>query len=102
MPGTVDTGETVPVFMQEAVLGDICLVGIAAEIYSLIGKAMKEASPYRKTMVLTHIGPSAGYILDKSSVDHRAFQFYSRIKPGSGDEVIIANEQKLFDALMAE
>ena len=35
MPETTDTGETVPVYMQQAGLGDIAIVGIAAEIYSL-------------------------------------------------------------------
>ena len=101
MPETVDTGETVPVYMQQAVLGDIAIVGIAAEIYSLIGKAMKEASPFRHTMIVTHVGPSAGYILDKTSTDHRCFQYYSRVKPGSGDEAIVENELLLFDEMRA-
>ncbi len=99
MPETTDTGETVPVYMQQAVLGDIAIVGIAAEIYSLIGKAMKEASPFRHTMVVTHVGPSAGYILDKTSISHRCFQYYSRVKPGSGDESIVENELELFDQM---
>ena len=100
MPATEDAHREIPLYMQQAVLGDVAIVGVAAEIYSKIGKDLHDASPFRKTMVLTHVGPSAGYILDKGSVDHRCFQFYSKVTPGSCDEKIVENELRLFDKMM--
>ena len=49
-------------------------VWIAAEIYAMIGKYCKEASPYRKTMIVTRVDRRVGYIIDKTSVNHRCFE----------------------------
>ncbi len=92
----------VSLYIQQAVFGDIAFIGAAAELYGLLGKACKEVSPYRKTIVLTHIGKSVGYIVDHASVDHRCFQAFGAVKPGAGDEIIVNGVRELFDQLMAE
>lgn len=80
-----------PVIMKQQiiVLGDIAPVGIPAEIYAQIGRDIKEASLFRNTIVITHTDNGCGYILDKSSADHDVFQSFSRVIPGSADELII-------------
>ena len=74
---------------QIIVLGDIALVGIPAEIYAQIGRDIKEASLFRNTIVITDTDNGCGYVLDKSSADHDVFQSFSRVIPGSADELII-------------
>ncbi len=103
LPDPIDDPEhPVPLYVQEAVLGDVAFVGIAAEIYALIGKACKEASPYRKTMVVTHVERSAGYIIDKTSVEHKCFEQFGPVKAGVCDELIADGVRELFDELMEQ
>lgn len=92
----------IPLYLQEAVFGDVAFVGVAAEIYALIGKACKEASPYRKTMVITHVDRSIGYVIDKTSVDHYCFEQFGPVQAGVCDELIAEGVRELFDQLMEE
>lgn len=80
-----------PVIMKQSmiVLGDICLVGIPAEIYCQIGRDIKEASLFKNTVVVQFTDDGCGYILDKSSAGTDVFQSFSRVKPGAADELIV-------------
>lgn len=101
LPLPIDDPEhPVPLFVQEAILGDVAIVGIAAEIYALIGKACKEISPYKKTIIVTHVERSVGYIIDKTSVEHYCFEQFGRIKAGVCDEIIADGVRELFDEMM--
>lgn len=90
----------VPLYLQEVILGDVAFVGLAAEIYALIGKACKEVSPYRKTMIVTHVDRSIGYIIDKTSVEHKCFEQFGPVQAGVCDELITEGVRALFDELM--
>ena len=96
-----DPDSTVPLYVQEMVLGDVAVVGVAAEIYALIGKYCREASPYKKTMVITHVDRSNGYIIDATSVDHQCFEQFGKIRAGACDEVIAEGVRELFDEMNA-
>lgn len=94
-------GGTVPLLMQLAVLGDTAWVGIAAEPYCKIGFKMKEASPFRNTVIVTHSdGQKAGYILDDASADHKVFQSYSKVRPGDNDTPIVNGMLSMFDTIL--
>ncbi len=95
-----DPEHPVMLYVQEAVLGDVAFVGIAAEIYALIGKACREASPYRKTMVVTHVERSIGYIIDRTSTEHKCFEQFGPVKAGVCDELIAEGVRELFDEMM--
>lgn len=101
LPDPILTPEKdVPLYLQEAVFGDVAFVGLAAEIYALIGKACREVSPYRKTMIVTHVDRSIGYIIDKTSVDHYCFEQFGPVQAGVCDEIIAEGVRELFDDLM--
>lgn len=84
-----DPDNPVQMHMQLAVLGDIALVGVPAEIYCEIGRDMKEASLLEHTIIMEFTDEYCGYILDKGSADKDVFQSFSSVKPGSSDELII-------------
>ncbi len=84
-----DPDNPVQMHMQLAVLGDIALVGVPAEIYCEIGRDMKEASLPEHTIIMEFTDEYCGYILDKESADKDVFQSFSSVKPGSSDELII-------------
>lgn len=94
-----DPDSSVPLYVQEMVLGDVAIVGVAAEIYGLIGKYCREASPYAKTMIVTHVERSVGYIIDATSVDHYCFEQFGRIQAGACDEIIPEGVRQLFDEM---
>lgn len=84
-------------------LADISLIFANAEIYAPIGREMKENSPYRKTVVVTHNmekGGRVGYILDKTHKDVHLPMSVAGIEPGAGDELIAAGEKQLFKNAM--
>lgn len=94
-----DPDSTVPLYIQEMVLGDVAVVGVAAEIYALIGKYCREVSPYKKTMVITHVDQSIGYIVDETSVNHQCFQQFGKIRAGACDKLIVEGVRVLFDEM---
>ena len=101
LPNPILTPEkTVPLYVQEAILGDVAFVGLAAEIYALIGKACKDISPYKKTMIVTHVDRSIGYIIDKTSVEHNCFEQFGAVQAGVCDEIIAEGVRQLFDEMM--
>ena len=103
LPEMVD-GDPVPMDMKMLVLGDVAFLCVSGEPYSELGRDMIAASSFRNTMVLTHtFATSTGYILDKSSKDHKVFQaFATKVKPGCADDLIIDNVKALCRKIFAE
>ena len=84
-------------------IGNEALLFANGEIYSRIGQAMKEASPYKHTVIVTHhYGPKCNYIFDKSSVDVLLPMAYGAVIPGSADDIIVDGELDLFDLALEE
>ncbi len=103
LPPPVSPPEMVPdkprkLDMHLLLLGDIAFLFANAELLSRLGRDMKEASPYKKTVIITHhLGERAGYIFDKESKDVQLPMTYSGVIPGSADDIIVDGEKKLFD-----
>ncbi len=43
-------------------IGDVAFVGLGGEVFSEIGRAIKAASPFAHTIVITHCNGAAGYL----------------------------------------
>lgn len=85
-------------------LGDIAMIFINAEVYSLLGKRIKELSPYKKTIIITICGTAdhrVEYIQDKDSAHHTVLQHYSRVIPGSSDELVLECEAEMLEKALA-
>lgn len=108
VPEMVDDPEhPVKLQMQLHLLGDIALVCANAELYCEIGRDMKEASPYKKTIVVTHTDDKrkgVSYIMDKTAAERKekVFQSFGKVKPGAAEGPIIRNELEMFDLAMKE
>ena len=48
--------------MTAARVGDIAFVGLSGEVLTEIGMAIKAASPYKHTFVITHCNGAHGYL----------------------------------------
>jgi neutral ceramidase len=68
--------------------GEVALASVDAELYSAIGKRLKEQSPMANTVMVTLANGMAnsGYILDDESFGAYTFQVLSsRLKPGCSE-----------------
>lgn len=54
---------TVPLTISVARVGDVAIVGLGAEVFNEIGRAIKDRSPFPHTMVVTHCNGGAGYLV---------------------------------------
>lgn len=98
---TLDEGNPVEMHIHLVVLGDTALILTNGELYAELGRAIKDVSPYKNTVVLTYsIAASTSYIVDKSSVHHKVFQAFGPVAPGKSDDVIIDTVNELFKDAM--
>ena len=59
---TSENPKTVPLNVAVARVGDIGFVGLGAEVLSEIGMAIRTASPFEHTIIITHCNGTADYI----------------------------------------
>ena len=87
-----------PMKAQLILLGDLAVYGVACELYNDIAMLCKEASPFKHTMIATHIGnPAVGYILDDNSVGHKVFQSFGLVPAGCNNGIVVNGMLKMFD-----
>jgi hypothetical protein len=91
-PGTYVDGDPVNIRLGVLRVGDVALASVDAEIYSLIGRELKERSPVANTLVVTLANGMAnsGYIPNDAAFGAYTFQVLSsRLKPGCAETSIV-------------
>jgi hypothetical protein len=70
-------------------LGDIAFVGLGGEVFNEFGMAIKSASPFRNTFVITHCNGAAGYVPTRASYDEGGYEVQSSpFAPGAGEQIV--------------
>jgi hypothetical protein len=70
-------------------IGPVAFVGLGGEVFNEIGKAIKTASPFRHTIVITHCNGAAGYLPIRQAYLEGGYEVRSsRFAPDAADEVI--------------
>jgi neutral ceramidase len=90
-PGSYEDGDPVHIRLGVLRIGDVALASVDAELYSAIGKHLKEQSPMANTVMVTLANGMAnsGYIPDDASFGAYTFQVLSsRLKPGCAETAI--------------
>ena len=64
-------GETRKTWVQAIVLGDVAIVGVPGEFFTLLGQEIKRRSPYRYTFVFELANDYVGYIPDAPGLRSR-------------------------------
>jgi hypothetical protein len=89
-------------WVQAIVLGDVALVGVPGEFFTLLGQEIKRRSPYRYTYVFELANDYVGYIPDSVAFDRGGYQvwmgLHSYLERGSG-ETIVEQAVRLLDRL---
>jgi hypothetical protein len=83
------TGQTTPLGLTAACIGDVAFFGMGGEIFTEIGQAIKAASPFPRTFILTHCNGAAGYLPIRSAYPEGGYEVQSSpFAPGADEQVI--------------
>jgi len=79
---------TVPMVITVARLGGVAFVGFGGEVFNELGTAVKSASPFRPTFILTHCNGAAGYVPTRPSYSEGGYEVQSSsFAPGAGEQL---------------
>jgi hypothetical protein len=70
-------------------VGDIAFVGLGGEVFNGLGQAIKAASPFPLTVVITHCNGAAGYVPTRPSYAEGGYEVQSSaFAPGAGEQLV--------------
>jgi hypothetical protein len=70
-------------------VGDVAFVGLGGEVFHEIGSAIKAASPFRHTFVITHCNGAAGYLPTKEAYPEGGYEVEtSPFGPAAAEAVV--------------
>lgn len=85
-------GQDRKTWVQAIVLGDVALVGVPGEFFTVLGQEIKLQSPYRYTYVFELANDYVGYIPDTKGYELGGYQtwtgLHSYLAKGSGEQVV--------------
>src|SRR3954462_11443654 len=92
-------GEVRKTWVQAVVVGDVALVGVPGEFFTVLGREIKLRSPYRDTFVFELANDYVGYIPDAPGFDRGGYQvwtgLHSFLERGSGEAIVDAAVETL-------
>ena len=100
-PGRYEDGDPVKLRLGVLRIGDVALASVDGEVYSAIGKQLKEQSPMANTVMVTLANGRAnsGYIPDDASFGAYTFQVLSsHLKPGCAQSAIVGGLMSQIEA----
>jgi len=69
-------------------VGDVAFVGLGGEVFNEIGKAIKTASPFPHTIIITHCNGAGGYVPTRQSYDEGGYEVKtSPYLPAAADQL---------------
>jgi neutral ceramidase len=98
-------GESRKTWVQAVLIGDIALVGVPGEFFTVLGQEIKRRSPFRYTYVFELANDYIGYIPDQVGFDRGGYQtwtgLHSFLERGTG-ELIVDEAVGLLERLRQE
>jgi hypothetical protein len=92
-------GEPLETWVQAIVLGDIAIVGVPGELFTVLGEEIKRRSPYRYTYVFELANDYVGYLPDARAFERGGYQtwtgLHSFTEKGSGEAIVQATVELL-------
>jgi len=80
-------------------VGHVVYVGISGELMTEIGINIKNSSPYKNTVILTHCNGSTGYLVTDQALKEGGYEaMVSKCMPGTAD-IIISNALEMINSL---
>ena len=87
-------GEERTTWVQAVLIGDVAIVGVPAEFFTVLGQDIKRRCPFRYTYVAELANDWIGYLPDRKAFDLGGYQtwtgLHSFAEPGTGERVVDA------------
>jgi hypothetical protein len=80
-------------------VGDVAFVGLGCEAFHAVGKAIKAASPFPTTLVITHCNGAAGYLPTRDAYPQGGYEIQSSPFAPGADERVVEEVTKLLRTL---
>jgi hypothetical protein len=92
-------GETRTTSIQTLVVGDVAIVGVPAELFTVLGQEIKRLSPFRHTIIAELSNDWVGYVPDSRGHELGGYQtwtgHHSYAEPGTGERMVAAAVSQL-------
>jgi hypothetical protein len=89
---TPQQGQERKTWVQAVLIGDVALVGVPGEFFTVLGQEIKRRSPFRYTYVLELANDYIGYIPDRHGFERGGYQvwtgLHSFLEPGTGEQIV--------------
>ena len=95
----LEPSESVPINLAVLKVGNVVFAGVSGELMTEIGMRIKEESPYKNTVIITHCNGSSGYLCTNRSYPLGGYEIkVSRTMPGT-EYLISDNLLRMINAL---
>lgn len=95
----LESGDPVEINLSAMKIGSILIAGVSGELMTEIGMRIKEESPYKNTMIITHCNGSSGYLCTNQAYPEGGYEvMVSRTMPGT-EYLISDNLKKMIQSL---
>lgn len=95
-------GEPRTTWLQVLLIGDVAVVGVPAEFFTLLGQEIKRRSPFRYTYVAELANDWIGYVPDRKAYELGGYQtwtgLHSYVAQGTGEDMVDAVVDMLNEA----
>ncbi len=99
-------GEQRTTWLQAIRIGDVAVVGVPAEFFTVLGVDLKRRSPFKSTVVAELSNDWIGYLPDREAHQLGGYQvwtgFHSYAEPGTGERLVDAAVQMLEELAAAD
>lgn len=101
-PSDTDTPATQPFLITAGRIGELALVGLGGEAFTEIGLAIKAASPFPHTIILTHCNGAGGYVPIRAAYGQGGYEVNSSPFAPGADEILVEESLRLLRELRVE
>ena len=99
-PYTFLDAEPVQIRLSGLRLGDVYFAGVSGEVLTMIDRRLKEASPLKHTLMVTHTNGSSGYFADDVAYDQVSYEIVvTKAKRGCAEDAIVDGLLNILDEL---
>jgi neutral ceramidase len=85
-------GQPRKTWVQAVRIGDVAIVGVPGEFFTVLGEEIKRRSPFRYTYVFELANDYIGYIPDRAGYDRGGYQvwtgLHSYLERGTGEQIV--------------
>jgi hypothetical protein len=97
-------GETRTTSIQTLAIGDVAIVAVPAEFFTILGQEIKRQSPFRHTFISELSNDWVGYVPDRKGHELGGYQtwtgHHSYCEPGTGERMVataVSQLERLYD-----